>query len=174
VTRRDFAGVLAGLNLRLNTRYYALRSEPLREARLVLDAIAGPHLPMRMAVIECAQHDPGAMAEVSTYRESRFLEYRECRPQLENLRRAGIFPWLCGPGACLIPFDSLAAREKAWRTFAAGAEYGDSSVTKIEIYLSGTRVSHSTTVEESSRYRCRSQTPQQPSETRSRPSPPLP
>ncbi len=42
---------------------------------------------------------------------------------MEILHRSGIHPILYSPTTFFIPFDSLAAREKAWTAFSADPEW---------------------------------------------------
>jgi len=138
--------------VRAQPRFYAITDGA--ERGLELEAIAGPHLPKRIVVSECSVDHPRAMIEVLPCGQPRLFEHRVYRSRagagmLEGIfARAGIFPWLCGEGlyseglrgeqSYLIPFDSLAARETAWRRVAADQEWArvrsDSSVTEIGIY----------------------------------------
>jgi hypothetical protein len=67
-----------------------------------------------------------------TYRQLGFLHERFAGPEMAIFHRSGIFPILfadtmIGPNmpnqAYLMPFDSLAAREKAWDAFGADPEW---------------------------------------------------
>ena len=204
MTRREFSIALGGAAaaglVSAKPRFYTIELFRSGEKRggLLLEAIAGAHLPARLIVSECREHESGAMVEMAGRGDARLFEHRVYRSepeagQLEQVfARAGIFPWLrsvpsltlgatatidtptggtanagpvtggtpsggmanggmstgrtrgCSPErqrgerAFLIPFDSLTAREKAWRALGADPEWESLArkfrVTEIGIY----------------------------------------
>ena len=104
----------------------------------VLDAVHGSHLPERLVLGPKAGIQPG---------DSRWFElrvYENCtRGLLTLLRRGGIQPLLLessGPqAALLIPWPSLAGRERTWTELQCGEDWRRlrAQVSKIAIYRAG-------------------------------------
>lgn len=115
-----FAGVLAGL--------------PMGQRGTVLEAIAAAHMPHRLFV-----RDSGLIG-ADDPRLFELRVYQSTAPARLSaiFRRHGIRPLMEGTGAFLIPFDSLAAREKAWRELGADPEWaearGESALREMAIY----------------------------------------
>jgi hypothetical protein len=80
---------------------------------LVLEAIAAERMPHRMVV---------SGVERAAYFELRDYGISEPR-MLEAWNRCGIRPVLEENGGFLIPFETLAARERAWRELSVDAEW---------------------------------------------------
>jgi hypothetical protein len=122
VSRRQFARVLAGLAA---ARAFA---EPRGVA---LDAFVAAQLPRRLMV-----HDIDARAAVFELRV--YGSHPRAMPAI--LERHGIRPVLQEPGAYLIPFDSLEARQRAWDQVNADPDWhalqahGQISVKEISLY----------------------------------------
>jgi hypothetical protein len=110
ITRRMFVGAVAGVSV-------------ARE-HLVLEAIAAERIPQRLVVRGVAR---SAFFELRSY---------ESRVPLEIFERDGIRVASHENGRVLIPFESLAARERAWREVSADPEWRGAVVRGIEVYRS--------------------------------------
>jgi hypothetical protein len=110
ITRRMFVGGIAGVCV-------------ARE-HLVLEAIAAERMPHRLVVRGVAK---APVFELRDY---------EGRVPLEILERHGIRVASRKNGRVLIPFESLAARERAWREVDADPEWRGAVVREIEVYRS--------------------------------------
>jgi hypothetical protein len=113
ITRRIFVGALAGVCA--------------RREHLVLEAIAAERMPHRLVV---------SGVEMSPFFELR--DYGSAAPRLVAiLNRHGIKPVLEENGRFLFPFDSLAARERAWRRVSADPEWVrlHAHVSELAVYV---------------------------------------
>ena len=122
VSRRQFAGALAGLAA---ARAFAA------PRGVALDAFVAAQLPRRLIVHNIA---PGAgVFELRVYGS-----HPRAMPAI--LERHGIHPVLQEPGAYLIPFESLEARQRAWDQVNADPDWhalqahGQISVKEISLY----------------------------------------
>jgi hypothetical protein len=155
LTRRQFAGALTALTGNPGrARCYSLdvfqlprmqawlsNSKARPGPKMVLEAVIAPYLP-QVAVITgfSSVNEIPKLGDQAGYFELRAY----CSQIPARLfHRSGIHPMLCArmktqPFAYLIPFDSLAAREKAWRTFDADPEWAEvrktSTVTEISLW----------------------------------------
>jgi hypothetical protein len=114
ITRRVFVGGLAGACV-------------ARE-HLVLEAIAAERMPHRMVVIGVSR--------------APFFELRDYGVSAADvagmLNRCGICPAVQHDGRLLLPFESLALREKAWRELSADPEWlampGSADLKEVALY----------------------------------------
>jgi hypothetical protein len=123
ITRRLFVSALAGVVV-----------APAGWIRL--DAIVAAHMPQSLLVKDAASLG-------ISHRDPRIFQLREYDSCVAShlrsiLRRHGIHPAGTWGTAFLIPFDSLSAREKAWRSLAADPEWAtvriQSTVGQLAIY----------------------------------------
>src|SRR6266700_3076194 len=113
--------------------------------QIALEAVIGPHTPRLLVVLGFSSFEDiwstreklGADKELRVYHsptrsQLRAVHERFAGPETKIFARSGIHPvlytsTLFGPNmpnlTYLIPFDSLAAREKAWDTFVADPEW---------------------------------------------------
>jgi len=122
VSRRQFARVLAGL----------AAARAVAEPRgVALDAFVAAQLPRRLIV-----HDIDTQAAVFEVRV--YGSHPRAMPAI--LERHGIRPVLQEPGAYLIPFESLEARQRAWDQVNTDPDWhalqaqGQISVKEISLY----------------------------------------
>ncbi len=110
MTRRMFVAGLAGAGL-------------VRE-HLVLEAVAAETMPHRL-IVRGVERAP-------------FFEVRDygSADVVGILERHGIRVVLEENGMLLMPFESLAARERAWREVSADAEWEGAGVREISVYIS--------------------------------------
>jgi hypothetical protein len=144
MNRRSFVRALGCLGMVAPTRsrFYTFETFDLNagsvrgRSGIYFEALAAPRLPQMLvidsfpanasngsAVLESAPNsiDIGTAATNNT----RIFELRvyHSGPGIDILHRSNIHPILYSPTTYLIPFDSLAAREKAWTAFSADPEW---------------------------------------------------
>ena len=108
---------------------------------IYLQALAAPRMPQILAICEPPFFAPGLSGpsllqsvpnslDIGTAAAdtTRIFELRvyQSGPAIDILHRSNIHPILYSPTTYLIPFDSLAAREKAWTAFSADPEWIES------------------------------------------------
>lgn len=104
-------------------------AETMSAATLCLEAVAAAHAPQLAVLREAALPSTGAHHLLRAVGSEPVYELRTYTgpgaPRLQPLfERAGIRPVLAaGPGMFLIPFASLAARERAWSAAAADPDW---------------------------------------------------
>jgi len=155
MTRRTFAGALAGFASAPSPRHCILQTFRFRDSRrlralrdwigrnarpeLLLEAMVAPHVPELLAVSDRAL--PFAADRIETLavgagRPAAIFEVRRydgALPDTASLRCAGMNPMFSSRELLVIPFDSLAARDRAWTQFA-GAFSDGGNVTGVSLY----------------------------------------
>ena len=127
VNRRQFARLFAG--------FAAAASAFTKPRGIALDAFVAPRLPRRLVVDKIDSR--AAIFELRVYGS----HPQAMQPILE---RHGICPAVCRHSAtataCLIPFESLEARQRAWDAFNADPDWhalragGPVNVREISLY----------------------------------------
>ena len=96
----------------------------LARRTVVWEAIAAERMPHRIVV-----HD----APSAPFLELRDYE-RVTASMLAIFKRYGMRPVLSGRGRLLIPFESLGAREEAWRGVSGDRDWVGAAVVRIAVY----------------------------------------
>lgn len=149
--RRSFVRALGCLRLvaPLGSRFYTFQTFNLKPGSqspipngwsgIYFEALMAPSMPQMLA-IHGANSLPAKMSDNSTILQpaphsidirtaaadnARIFELRvyNSGPAIEILHRSGIKPILYSSTTYLVPFDSLAAREKAWTVFSADPDW---------------------------------------------------
>jgi len=149
--RRSFVRVLGSLGLVAppRSRFYTFETFELKagsqlpilhgRSGIYFEALIAPHMPQMLAIRGFVSL-PAPVSDDSTILRAapnsidirtaaadraRIFELRvyHAGPGIEILHRSGIHPILFSPTTYLIPFDSLAAREKAWTVFSGGPDW---------------------------------------------------
>ena len=155
ITRRVFAGALAALTVP-PARSYVLQTVPGSMASrsglvIAFQAVAAAQLPQMMFATAEGPREAiripasgfrrlasSPIFELRRYGWARSLTCQSPAAKESCFLRAGMSPLFTStPGVVLIPFDSLAAREKAWAKLAADPEWTRicSAVTVNEISI---------------------------------------
>ena len=144
--RRSFVRALGclGMAFPASSRFYTFETFDLKagsvrgRAGVFFEALIAPRMPQTLAiqafdsfpantrngsaVLEYVPHSIDIRTAAAN--SARIFELRvyHSGPAIEILHRSGIRPVLYSPTTYFIPFDSLAAREKAWTAFSAAPE----------------------------------------------------
>jgi hypothetical protein len=147
MNRRSFVRALGcfGMVAPARSRFYTFETSDLKagsvrgRAGVFFEALVAPSMPQTLT-IQAFDSFPANTSNGSAVLQSapnlidirtaaannaRIFELRvyHSGPAMEILHRSGIHPILYSPTTFFIPFDSLAAREKAWTAFSADPEW---------------------------------------------------